>query len=106
MRAGVYVHDGVGGDFRVVLLNPVLDRLVEVFLRGLFHDDRLGERGRMRLRRRVDEGFRGWTVDGEEDLRRRLRARRSGEGTQTKHARHVGMKCKFGGVQMTSFIEG
>ena len=109
LRRSVDVDDCVGGDFRVGHLYPVFEGSVEILLRGLIHDDRLGKRGRLRLRRRrwrFNESFRKRAVNRYRERGGRLRARRSGEGTQTTRARHVGIEYKFGGVQMTSFIEG
>ena len=72
MRSRVDHHNRVGGDFRVVSLDPVLVCLVEVVLHCLFNDHRLRKRRRMRLRMRrrgVGESFRGRTFDGKEKLR-------------------------------------
>ena len=49
MRLGVDQDHGVRCHFRVVCLQVVLDRLVEVFRGCLFDYDRLGRRLRMRL---------------------------------------------------------
>ena len=108
LGTGVDADHRIGGDLRVVLLDPILNGFVEFFPRGLIHDDRLGKRGRQRLRnwrRRFEEELRKWAVDSDGEGGGRLRARRSREGTQTERARPVRMKCEFGGVQMTSYIE-
>ena len=55
------------------------------------------------LCRDLEEGFRGRIVNLDEELR--LRTRRCREGAQERNARHVEIENKFGGVQMTSYIE-
>ena len=106
MSRPVYDHDGVRGNFRVVSFQLILERLVWVFLRGFLYNDSLGKRRRLRKRRRdLEEGFRGRTVDHDEKLGRQLRTRRSREGAQARDACHVEIENKFGGVQMTSYIE-
>ena len=49
MRLRVDEDDGVRCHFRVVRLQVILDRLVEVFCGCFFDHDRLGRRLRMRL---------------------------------------------------------
>ena len=49
MRLGVDQNDGVRRYLRVFRFQVILDGVVEVFRGRLFHDDRLGQRLRMRL---------------------------------------------------------
>ena len=66
MSTGVDRDDRVGGDHRVVFLDPKLDRVVEILTRRLVYHDRLGKQRRLRLRRRrrrFDEGFRKRAVN-------------------------------------------
>ena len=65
-------HNGVRGNFRVVAFDVILVGPIQVVLCRFLDDNCLGERRRLRLqklRQDIEEGFRGRTVDGDQELR-------------------------------------
>ena len=86
MSLGVHQDDGVGGYFRVVGFKEKLDRRVEI-VRGLFHQDRLRQRLRMRGRelKRREKLFRRRRLEIEVEGLSWVRWRRVGTRTPAQH---------------------